>query len=29
MIIVLFGASGSGKETENELRTHHGLKNIL
>lgn len=29
MIIVLLGFSGSVKETENELRTHHSLKNIL
>ncbi len=30
MIIVLLGASGSGKSTiENELTTHHGFKIIL
>lgn len=30
MIIVLLGASGSGKSTiENELETHHGFENIV
>lgn len=29
MIIVLLGASGSGKSTiEHKLATHHGFKNI-
>lgn len=30
MIIVLLGASGSGKSTiENELATHHGFEKII